>query len=282
MQSMKILSVPLLIQPLPSPLLLPLSSEYIGLFLLHLVTMWELQKANSLLICGRRWDRVPKVFPLHLVRQQSVPRGSLQGFVCPSGGGMAGGSFARQQWRNTRELKVLGEAIKTGKKPYGVVWDTMVWIQGKKKEQDLLGEEKVWGETSHLTVGDRKCWQINWQMWLCHGQVLLSRSNYQMQQWKFSHFTVCMTSAFDVLFSLNINIISLCRIIYGSCCKFWSVLEHLFLDGNCYQISWTISLPRTETPKSILLCHSEQSSSIYRLILKFSVTGSFRIRIASA
>lgn len=91
-QSMKILSVPLPIQPLPSPPFLPLSSEHIGLFLLHLVAMWELQKANSLLICGRSWDRVPKVFPLHPVRQQSLPRGSLQGFVCPSGGGMAGGA----------------------------------------------------------------------------------------------------------------------------------------------------------------------------------------------
>lgn len=148
---MKILSVPLLIQPLPSPPLLPLSSEYIGLFLLHLVTMWELQKENSLLICGRRWDRVPKVFPLHLVRQQSVPRGSLQGFVCPSGGGMAGDApLPDSSGGIPGSSKYWGRPSKQGKNRMG--WSGAPWsgFREKRRSKTYWGRRKF--EEKHPTL----------------------------------------------------------------------------------------------------------------------------------
>lgn len=89
---MKILSVPLPVQPRPP--LLPLSSEDLGQFQPHLIGKWELQKTHSLLIWGGRWDSVPQGVPspshnAEIVCSQGLPAGFClllwrrHGWRCP-------------------------------------------------------------------------------------------------------------------------------------------------------------------------------------------------------
>lgn len=114
--------------------LLQVSSELIGQFQPYLIAAWELQKTNSVLIWGGRWDRGPQGMPFSRVWGPCMPSScSLrevqlymplgqpavkghQAATCPGGEG----------WQEVR------------KKGTGWSGDTTVWIQEKEREQDLL------------------------------------------------------------------------------------------------------------------------------------------------
>lgn len=109
---------------------------------------------NSFLI-NLEWkvDRVSKVFPLHSVRPQSVPGVSLQGFPAPLEETWLEVPLCQPAVEEHQGAKSTGGGIKREEKSYGVVWGTMVWIQGKRRRKTYQGENKVSGTHPALLMG---------------------------------------------------------------------------------------------------------------------------------
>lgn len=157
---MKILSVPLPVQPLPCP---PASLFQIYRPVSAALSSHVGTSKNSFLInlgwkVGQSTQGGPSPSCEAAICTQRLPAGLClplwrrHGWRCPS---------ASQQWRNTRELKVLGKAIKKEEKLYGVVWGTMSGFREKKRSRTYQGEEKVSGTHPPLLLGTENVGKIN-------------------------------------------------------------------------------------------------------------------------